>query len=157
MSDEQTAEPASLTVVHVRTEPTDLSRTAAGSIVGPVWLSAGPVSFPEPKWSDFPVALVGAWLQAALSIHTGRQQHALCSFMDGPYSFALDARSKMIWHVSFLGPADDVRAEFDVHAYGFSGSLAAAAGQLMSACRERGWSGRDLEVLKALHRQRQRA
>lgn len=151
---DQHAEQSSLTIVHVRLEPSALTRTTAGSVVGPIWLRAGGVDFPTPGWSDFPVAVVGAWLQSALLLHAGRENRTLCRYMDGPYTFAIDVRSEMVWHVSLLDAPDAPRAEFDVHAYGFSGSIAAAAGQLMSACRERGWSGRELEVLKALHRQR---
>jgi hypothetical protein len=155
--DEQAGEQSSLTTVHFRIEPSDLTQTSTGSIVGPIWLQVADLNYPEPGWTDFPVALLGAWLQAVLNIHGGRQQRAECYFMDGPYGFIIETRGDMIWHLGLIEADSKVRAEFDVHPYGFSGSLAATAGQLMNTCRERGWSGRDLEVLKALHGQRQHA
>jgi hypothetical protein len=156
MASDELSQAPSPPVIHVRLDLKALTRSKAGSIAGPIWLQVGSVAFPEEHWSDFPVAIVGAWLQAALKIHAGADQQAVCYFLDGPFSFTIDQRSPTIWRIAFRDKLKIPQAEHDVHAQGFSGILAAAAGQLMDACQERGWSGRDLDVLKALHRQRRR-
>jgi len=156
MTPEQMDRSASLTTVTMQTDPAHLERTARGSLVGPIWLNAGQLSFPESRWTDFAVVVVREWLEAIRGIGSRGKWQAHCRFMDGPYSFTIDGRSPAVWHMTLLGAADVVMAEYDVHAIEFHSSVVTVAEQLIRVCHERGWRNRDLEQLEAAYSEHHR-
>ena len=54
---------------------------------------------PEVGWSDFPVAILGAWLPAFRRL-AARGQAAECYFMDGPYHFTITAAIRGDWTIA---------------------------------------------------------
>lgn len=54
-------------------------------IFSEIYFQIGSVFFPEEKWDDFSVVVLGWWLQEACCIKPGRR--SIFRFMDGPYYF----------------------------------------------------------------------
>ncbi len=127
----------------------DLKRTHAGSIIGRIWFASGDDAFPEARWSDFVVVLLGWWIGELLRLRQGRTQAELV-FMDGPYSIGLDAAQGEQWAFSFLRNEAAVRSmpgTVTTHGANFETDLATVAREVIAACDRHGWSG-DLEVEK---------
>jgi len=126
----------------------DIERYKTGSIVGRIWLAAGDDAFPESRWSDFVVVLLGWWIQELLRLREGSTQAELL-FMDGPYSVGLDA-SEGQWAFSFLRAEASVQSmprTAKTHGADFETNIVAVAREVIAACRGRGWSD-DPEVQK---------
>lgn len=69
----------------VRCEVGAAELTLSGSVVAPLWLEVGDVAFPEAGWFDFPVPVLGWWIQALRSMVASTSDEALLRFMDGPF------------------------------------------------------------------------
>lgn len=129
----------------------DLERSEKGSIVGRLWLVLDGHGFPERRWSDLIVKVLGWWVEQLLQIESEETTMTL-QFMDGPYSARLRAPSDGdVWSVSLLrdrGPIDARReAAGTVELAHLRTAVLAAARDVVAACRRKGWSD-DPEVTK---------
>lgn len=136
----------------VATDLTDLERTQMGSIVGRVWFVLDGQVFPERRWSDLIVKVLGWWIEELLRAQSTDETTMTLLFMDGPYSVRLRERSEDDpWSVSFLrdrGPVDARReAVGSVELEQFARSVLTSAREVVAACRAKGWSD-DPEVVK---------
>ena len=145
--------------MEVVVEPATLERSAHGGITGHVWLRDGrsdvQADFPEVGWSDFPVALLGAWgseLQRLARALPSERAVATCHFMDGPYSFTVQAEDGGAWRVSCVegrATGADVPIQVWVTDSGsFIQGLHRAARATLAACDARGWWNADTEALR---------
>ena len=66
--------------------------------LGNIYIKDETFSFPGERWSDFPVTLVGWWLNEVIT-KAGTKKDLECLFMDGPYFFKVKRRSKDKWKV----------------------------------------------------------
>jgi len=101
-------------------------------------------------WGDFPVVILGWWLDAARRVLFDSEAQAKCSFMDGPYYFIVSAQPDDGVGIDFFKSSVDGehllregRFEKAVVAAGFL----SAANLVSKACKANGWSGTDLSAL----------
>jgi hypothetical protein len=130
----------------------ELERTQMGSIVGRVWFVLDGQVFPERRWSDLIVKVLGWWIEELLRGQSTDETSMTLLFMDGPYSVRLREQSGAdLWSVSFLrdrGPVDARREAVGSTELGqFARSVLTAAREVVAACRANGWSD-DPEVVK---------
>jgi hypothetical protein len=135
----------------VRTDGSALSRSATGSITGPLSVEIDGDPFPEPGWNDFPVVVLGWWLRAVLALkRTG--VGTSCTFMDGPFEFELKQLQPRAWELLLLerrvadvqvvrsGRVDPEQVLLSIHA---------AADSVLQGCRARNWSSPDIDELQS--------
>lgn len=135
----------------VAVDLSDLERSEKGSIVGRLWLVLDGHAFPDRRWSDLIVVVLGWWVEELLQTQNEETAMTLL-FMDGPYSVRLRAPSEGdSWSVSLLrdrGPIDARReAAGTVELAQLRTAVLAAAHDVITACRKKGWSD-DPEVTK---------
>jgi hypothetical protein len=138
-----------------QTNTYQLSRSS-GQITGDIAIWIDDTPFPEARWSDFPIALLGAWLSAAGRVQRGEAHECTCYFMDGPFAFRMRAADDGMW---ILEPLADHRAADDpvlVPADAFMASLMAAAEAALVYSASQGWATRDLAILEATLRRSRR-
>jgi hypothetical protein len=64
-------------------DPESFTETAAGAVTGKLHVEFDGVCFPDDGWWDFPLVVLGWWLDAL-----GSDQDFELRFMDGPYRVA---------------------------------------------------------------------
>ena len=129
-----------------------LSRSNFGSITGAICLSDGNFYFPSQDWDDFPVVILGWWLEAlSTPILPGAKKE--CLFMDGDYAFQVSSHSADEWLI-VCGNRIDAHATSQstaiVNVNEFMSTLRSVANSLVVACHNRGWSSKDVEQLSRL-------
>ena len=131
-----------------------IARSSHGSIIGPIWIAGGEpgVAFPEVQWSDFPVALLAAWIPALRRL-SARGDTAECHFMDGPYRFTVIASAADNWRVACFEARDTLGAanavtEWRTTPDAFLDSAVTAARALLGYCDARQWWSDDTEQLR---------
>jgi hypothetical protein len=77
-----------LVQITIVTDTDSIQRRKSGVVVGCLYLTDGQFCFPHESWTDFPVVVLGWWLEALTKSQLQRSAEAL-SFMDGPYEFDL--------------------------------------------------------------------
>lgn len=132
--------------------PRSFYQAKSGLIVGSVWIriqGEQDIVFPEAGWTDFPVVILGWWLNEIEALVCGRTMEATCSFMDGPFEFCLTASGDV--QLSRRGDEGTLnlgRFQRPDSVRGLWASLHAAALAVLSECGARGWSGNDIDVLR---------
>lgn len=139
--------------VRVEVATTELGRGAGGVVVGPIWLARGDDAFPEARWSDFPVVVLGAWVPSLRRL-SGRGQAAECHFMEGPYHFSVADAGDGTWRIACFErraqpSVANAVAEWSAVADRFLASALSAARSLLGYCDSRGWWDDDTERLRA--------
>jgi hypothetical protein len=129
-------------------DPATLHQSSLGSITGTICVAAEGWFFPEQHWSDFPVVILGWWLQAYRDASSRVRATAVCRFMDGPYSFRLISASRERWTVECVSHDKAVLHEFEVEARVFAESLEAACRTVIRACHRRHWESSGLDALE---------
>jgi hypothetical protein len=132
-----------------------IARSSHGSITGPIWIAgdeAG-VAFPEVEWSDFPIALLAAWIPALRRL-SARGDAAECHFMDGPYRFTVIASTADDWRVACFEAretfgASNAVTEWRTAPAAFLESAVSAATALLGYCDARQWWSDETEQLRA--------
>ena len=138
----------------IQVAPDTLMRRASGSIIGHIWIILGDWAFPSVAWDDFPVVILGWWIESWLSTSAGDHGTVRCNFMDGPYWYEIttsetehaivqcfrhsEARSKL------LHKAGCKRSSV-------TGALLAASETILQVCKELRWTSKDLDNLLRLH------
>jgi hypothetical protein len=134
--------------VAVEVDVSTLERAGSGAITGVVFLRVGGEAFPDDGWSDFPVAILGWWIEGVSRISRGESRTCECLFMDGPERFRLEPKDGDAWSLlAFHHDRKELAATISFAA--FRRSLVVAAEAVRSACRARGWQSPDLDVLDA--------
>ncbi len=145
-------------MVEVVADVTSLERSKTGSITGSVFLRGPAGEFPEPGWSDFPVVILGWWIEGLTILIAGKSPSFEGLFMDGPYAFVVErgvgTSGRLAWgrrgHQATVGTLEIAA---------FLGSALTAGEQVADACRARRWKSRDLDALERAvwsNKQRQR-
>jgi hypothetical protein len=143
--------------VEIVVVPSSFDRARSGAITGPVWLRHGrrdvpPTDFPEANWTDFPIVILGWWLEA---LRSPRGAEVECSFMDGPFEFTVSGPMDTLARVCCFGRGIEAKVpvvEFFVPVRMLITSLLSAAASALAECDRRGWAGSDVEQLRALLR-----
>ncbi|MBI3415997.1 MAG: hypothetical protein HY043_11915 [Verrucomicrobia bacterium] len=132
--------------VAVEVDASTLAMSSHGSITGVLAIRTDGAFFPEARWSDFPVVVLGWWLEPVSRILAGTSRVWECKFMDGPLSVRLEQQHGDVWTLLGLHSG---RTEFTatVSCRAFIRSLVEAARQILRECQQRDWQSRDIETL----------
>ena len=127
----------------VRSE--SLARSPTGNITGQIHIARSAGSFPDESWHDFPVVILAWWVAGLRLVASGDRRSFVGNFMDGPFSFRIDADvgdlGRMAWGGCTFAP-ETVSITALLHS-------AVAAGQtVLESCRARGWTSSELESLE---------
>ena len=66
-------------------------------VVGPIWLELDGQTFPDDGWDDFPVVILGWWLNAVKPLIANEGTECECLFMDGRYKFKVKLQTHASW------------------------------------------------------------
>ncbi len=61
----------------------------SGNVTGTIFLDLQGRAFPDRGWSDFPVIILGWWIDAWLQLEVPTRREVQWLFMDGPYAATL--------------------------------------------------------------------
>jgi hypothetical protein len=134
-------------VVCVRTE----TLSQGGNITGQVFLAGDNWCFPENGWSDFPVIIIGWWLNDLKTLlHSGGTFE--CRFMDGPFLFRVSSVQEDQWLIECgrSDPEFSLEHSAQVMPHQFMSSLRSTAQSLIVACNNHGWRSSDIRRLYEL-------
>jgi hypothetical protein len=120
-------------------------------VKGPIWLEIDNHNLPIDDWYDFPVIILGWWLNNMKPLFTNQAARCECSFMDGPYRFDITARKDANWIITFI--RDDLGGEKrllegEVDPQVLISEVLSAASTVINLCRQRGWESEDLTTLE---------
>ncbi|HLA94729.1 MAG TPA: hypothetical protein VK612_03335 [Pyrinomonadaceae bacterium] len=122
------------------------------NVTGVIYLELNGNCFPDNLWFDFPVIILGWWLENLRPVIQGRSIGVKCYFMDGPVRFEVTAQTATAWHIQFIkdeleglrnmgsgsvSPKDMINAILD------------AARIAIDLSIENNWRSRDLEMLES--------
>lgn len=117
------------------------------NVTGPIWIELAGQAFPSSHWDDFPVIILGWWLQELHNLSTGTVNRVECHYMDGPYHFEITS-SKSLWMVKCLR-REEVLVETKIeNIQDFIRSFVESAKAVLNLCDDRGWRSADLEQLR---------
>lgn len=136
----------------LQTDFTDLRQSRLGAITGRIWFVLDGEPFPDATWSDFPVVLLGWWID---EIHTLEARSAtqveLC-FMDGPFAVVATAGSEDVVHLEGWrrgGKVASCLGKQDVRLSDLRRELLAAGDAILARCDEIGFQSADVDRLAA--------
>jgi hypothetical protein len=133
---------------YVKVETSELRKRQL--VKGPIWIEMGDQSLPIDAWYDFPVIILGWWLNDIKPLITNQFKRCECRFMDGPYLFEVTAQKQEGWIVTFI------RDDLDGKKYLLEGEVApqtlisevlSAANTVIDLCKQKGWESDDLVTL----------
>jgi len=129
----------------VLVEKQTLHRSQRGSITGVIAVRAGGIVFPEDRWSDFPVVVLGWWINECRRIRTGGT--ARCQFMDGPYRFSIRITGGANEAEIELPAANSAPLRVDLA--DVLEEIRGAARVILATCDAAGWNSTDIETLRS--------
>lgn len=120
-------------------------------VSGPIWLEMDGQLFPNDEWYDFPVVILGWWLNNMRPLVLNQATRCQCPFMDGPYRFDISTQKQADWLVSFI--RDDLDGEKcllerAVDPLTLTSKVLTAATAVADLCRQKGWASEDLTTLE---------
>jgi hypothetical protein len=124
-----------------------LRRSPKGSVTGQVFLRGPAGDFPEERWSDFPVVILGWWIEGLVRVVEGQERSFQGMFMDGPFAFVVHRGAGESGRLAW----GRIGEETSIGIVDLRLLLRSAtdAGRLVAGeCRARGWESRDLEALE---------
>jgi hypothetical protein len=128
-----------------------LSISRKGTISGEVWLRIEGMDFPEPNWSDLPVAFSSSLLEATVRLQSSSNAgEQTVWFLDGPYYIRLEGARDVPWKVAFCALGQERPPSKRVDSASFLASLRRAASALAAECRTRSWENADTRALNDL-------
>lgn len=124
-----------------------MRRLDYGAVHGPIVLRLGDFEFPAAGWTDFVVAVLSAWCEAASDVLSA--EAAAVHFQEGPYSVEISSGSEVEWILVLIERTrvGGERCSQRVEAESFVRSILLAADGAVAACRRRGWCPHDTERL----------
>jgi hypothetical protein len=131
--------------VHVRTE--SLAQSSSGMITGEIFLGDNATFFPEERWNDFPVVILGWWLEVLATVSAGVAVE--CRFMDGPFLFRVSPLPGQMCCIEFLG-SQSASPPAQAQLPQLQSSVRSAALAVLAACNSNGWRTQDTQHLHKL-------
>ena len=105
------------------------------NVTGVIYVELDSGAFLERSWSDFPVIILGWWVEALIELEVPTRREVLWRFMDGPHSLTLTKVDR------------DVSS--DALAFGrLQSPLCDAATRVISYCEQHKLFSKDLETLR---------
>ena len=136
----------------VNVSPETFKRGSTGLVVGSIWLELDATLFPSNRWIDFPVVILGWWLQAIQAMSGGGKKRGECLFMDGPYWFVIEEIDPKSWIIQCFERR--IRANEVLHSLMVDPAVVvqetrSAANSVIRTCHEKAWYSDDLVLLES--------
>lgn len=133
-------------------EPDTFERSDNGTITGVIYFDFGDFQFPEIRWNDFVVVIVGWWIEAMLRLSNGLTRIEDLKFMDGPLKVRITTNGNRSCTVECIDNGRGSVVEYSktssidelLSAAMHTGSL------LLGVCEANNWCSEDLNLLKKL-------
>jgi hypothetical protein len=127
-------------------DPLSLSLSERGAITSLVYCEFGDFCFPDSRWSDFVVVILGWWIDATNNL----KRQTVLRFMDGPYSIHLTADEIGIVRADCIEHRERqiVLGSFHISLSGLQRAITVTALAVLDACQERNWNSEDLAQLR---------
>jgi hypothetical protein len=106
----------------------------SANVTGVIFLELQDKAFPQVGWSDFPVIILGWWIEAWLQFMTPERREAVWRFMDGP-------------HYVTLIKEGNARSTGAFEFREVQSNLLEAAVRVIAHCQRHNMLSRDLETL----------
>jgi len=138
----------------IQVAPDTFMKRASGSVVGHIWISIGDRAFPSVAWDDFPVVILGWWIESWLLTSSEEHRTARCNFMDGPYWFEIqtsEAERAIVQCFRDSEAGSKLLYKTGCKPSSVTGELLAASESIFQVCQERKWTSRDLDNLFRLY------
>ena len=122
-------------------------------VSGPIWLELGGLSFPAHEWDDFPVVVLGFWLNNLKPLLLGQSTACECLFMDGPYQFNIHRYSRKQLSVTLVKRGVDEEKELltaNVTSVLLVRQMISASEIAVQTCKRNQWIDNDLLTLEQL-------
>lgn len=128
-------------------EPTTFEYGSGNSLTGQIWVEVNGQEFPEVRWSDFPLVLLGRWCQAVAEALRALDEERDLRFMDGPFCIGLSAQSNGTIRVTLYARGERVGAD-TCQAEEVRAQVLNAASALLRYCEQNGVDGTDVRSLQ---------
>lgn len=141
-----------VTEVNVHVDVGTLTMFGRGKICGVISLRISDHYFPEREWNDFPVKILGGWLNKISEIWRGKQEYLTCWFMDGAFYFDVSVVDDNQWLVKCFEYKGEPEYVCEGHAVGslFLKDMLLNASLVVETCKRKGWKTDDLDELAAV-------
>ncbi len=121
-------------------------------VKGPLWLRIDNQDFPIDGWYDFPVVIMGWWLNNIKPLITKQAVKCECPFMDGPYRLEISVRNQQSWILTFIKDNINGRVcliEREADSNLIISEILKSSSIIAALCQEKGWESEDLATLTA--------
>jgi hypothetical protein len=124
-------------------------RAASLPITGILYFEVAGRSFPDERWSDFPVVITSWWLDGVKNLQANPESEALFRFMDGPYFIGV----RLSGHLVNLRYVEDRLVQIALHEEQVAlavlvSALQSLARNVAEACERGGLSCPELRILR---------
>ena len=134
----------------VEIDQESIEKSENGSITGSIWLQMDDTAFPEQRWNDFVVVVLGWWTNEAAALIAGTKRRGEFMFMDGPFSVDVSAEDER-WKLECNRRRRNGKTLEHHAAVAVSDAAAAlvrAADTVLARCEEARWKSPDIEELQ---------
>ena len=130
-------------------ERSSFTRSASGNVHASIHLVLDGRCFPDERWDDFAVVILGWWNEAVTRMALGFSPREELDFMDGPYSvhLELDPEGEITLRCLKSGARDVEEAVGRIALATFIQTLLGASRATLEVCKAHGWGGADFENL----------
>lgn len=125
-----------------------LEKSDSNLITSRICLDIDDFQFPDAKWNDFVVVILGWWLRETLSLLNGNQEEISCNFMDGPFVFKIKNTGETFLLKLFTDKDSDSIFESNINKEIYLESLLSSAQSVILKCENNNWSSDDIKELK---------
>jgi len=134
--------------VDIVTDRATVSKGAHGTITGVVAIRLGDICFPDSRWNDFIVVVLGWWARQAAALRAG--DPAKLDFMDGPYSVVARPVNGVSRLECLRGTGDEaaVLDQREVPTSDLVAAIMRASREMLELCEQNGWETSDTETLR---------
>lgn len=127
-----------------------LCRTRLGTIGGTIYFQIGEDQFfPEKGWSDIPLAVLRAWLEALIQIADGTVAESTVPFFDGDLGVGVSASRTGFVQLDFVH-REKIQLSTTASVRDLLENALAVADFLLTTCGKKNWSNNDTEALTGL-------
>jgi len=131
------------------TDTNTIEKTSVGTIIGVIYFMFNGRCFPEKGWFDFPIRLVGWWLNELLNVVLGAQNNCQFMFMDGPFSIKLELADKELMNAYFVkrGLKDVILYDAQINVNSLLRTLVDNGISLIEKIKQMDWQNEDCDYL----------
>jgi len=137
-------------MIEIVVDTSALQRSSSGSITGALFVRMDGIPFPDDGWSDFPVVVLGWWVDAVHRLLGGLSEEEELDFMDGPQSLVLKRRDDGAVAIGCRTGQSGLQLDHEtvVPESTLRDQVVKAARVVVATCERNGWQGSDVRNLQ---------